>query len=352
MTRAAGEAPRLRAPSKVLASAATGLPDLIGRMNGDVDAVFGNALLELRDIGDPLNALNLGQYCALFEAAAKDTGHDNFGLVFGAQFQPRQLGMIGYVAIASPTLRAGLGNMLRHFPAHQSHTTFSLVEDRNDPEVLWLCYRVLDERIRRKRQDAELSMGMLRNILRQALGPDWCPHEMLFEHARPDHPADHERLFGAPVRFGQATNAIGLTRKDLGRPMPGQDPYLLSVAESFLQRRCEPDADPEDLTTLIREQIKMRLDGQAPTIPVIAKIMGETEWGFRQTLRKNGLGFPDLVRSARRELAMHYMGDTSRPLTDIAFALGYSELSAFSRAFRSWTGVSPRAYRRRAGNTP
>lgn len=352
MSHGPAGAPRLLAPSKVLASAATGLPGLISRLNGDIDAIFGDAMISPRDIGDPLNELNLGQYCALFEAAAKDTGHDNFGLAFGAQFQPKQLGVIGYAAIASPTLRAGLGNMAKYFPVHQSHTTFSVVPDGDDPDILWLCYKVLDERIPGTRQDAELSMGMFLNIFRQALGPGWCPHEVCFEHGQPDDPAAHERLFGARVLFGQRTNAMAFHRDDLTSPMPGQDPYLLSVVESFLQHRCESVSGPEDLATVVRDQIRLRLGGQTPTLAAIAKVLGETERSLRQELRESGVGFQDLLRSARRDLSLHYLRDPDRPLTDIALSLGYSELSAFSRAFRGWTGVSPRAYRRRAGGAP
>lgn len=94
----------ISAPSKVLASAATGVASMIEAHNGDVDAVFGRTSIRLEDLDSPIKELSLAQFCHLFGEAASQTGNDNFGLHFGAQFQPKHLGAIGYAAISSPTL--------------------------------------------------------------------------------------------------------------------------------------------------------------------------------------------------------------------------------------------------------
>ena len=79
-------------PPKVLASAANGVIDMIRRKGGNAEAIFASAAIRMSDVGCPTNELNLHQYCNLFEQAARQTGNDNFGLEFGAQFQPRGLG--------------------------------------------------------------------------------------------------------------------------------------------------------------------------------------------------------------------------------------------------------------------
>ena len=332
-------------PPKVLASAADGSAELFRSRGGDIDTIFGRAGIALDEIRSPVNELSLASYCQLFSEAARQTGDSAIGLEFGRNFKPRQLGALGYAAISSPTLAAALRSMTQYFPAHQGQTSFGLLQDSG---LLWLTYRIYDPRIPDRRQDAELSLGMFVNIFREALGPNWSPLEVRFEHDRPSSSTPHERYFGAPVQFNRRTNAIAFVREDLDAMMPSQDPYLFSVITPFLEQRCAKLGDPEDFAAVVRDQIKLHLGDMPPKLSEIARILGLTDRDFQRQLKDHGLAFPDLLRAARQELALHYMTDRDMALTEIAYSLGYSELSAFSRAFRNWTGVPPQHYRRRS----
>lgn len=336
-------------PTKVLAAAATGTVSFFEKSGGDVDRIFGRAGVSTDDLENPLAELNLKSYCALFEEAARQTGNDNIGLRFGHGFQPRQLGVLGYAALSAPTIAAALRNLERFFPAHQGLTSFRLIQESG---ILWLSYRIIDSRIEQRRQDAELSLGMFCNIFKTALGADWAPLEVRFEHPRPDGAGEHEMLFGAPVEFGRRTNAFAFRRSDLDALMPDQDPYLASVVERFLQSRCELQASPQDFAQAVKNEIRMHLGETLPTMADISRLFGMPETTFQKQLRERGLSFGDILKAARQELALHYMADTDMPLTEIASSLGYSELSAFSRAFRNWTGMSPMRYRRQLGEKP
>lgn len=328
---------------KVLAAAANGVIDMIDRYNGDVDSIFGRATIDTSQLDNPFNEINLRQYCTLFEEAADQTGYDNFGLQFGQHFEPKRLGAIGYVAINSPTLSSGLRNFIRYFPAHQDSSILSLEHDR---DVLWLTYQIIDPRIANRRQDAELSLGMFCNIFRHALGPAWRPLEVHFEHHSPDERGEHRSVFDAPVIFDQKVNAIAFKREDLDADMPGHDPYLYAVIEPFLAERRTLRQNPEDFVIALRHEIKLRLGDRDPSLDALAESLGLTSSTLRRRLKDFGVGFNDLVKAARQELALRHVSDHDMPLTEVALALGYSELSAFSRAFRNWTGMSPQRYRR------
>ncbi|MEO1192640.1 MAG: AraC family transcriptional regulator [Pseudomonadota bacterium] len=330
---------------KVLAAAANGVEAMIQRYGGDVDAIFGRATLRTDEISSPINELNLQQYCALFEEAAAQTGQDNFGLRFGQDFTPQQLGAIGYAAITSPTLGAGLKNLIRYFPAHQDSSILTL-EEKGD--LLWLTYQIVDPRIDRRRQDAELSLGMFCNILRDALGADWQPLEIHFEHQKPEAPGEHERRFGAPARFGQRSNAIGFRREALSAPMASCDPYLFALIEPFLAERQASRGTPSDLIASLRQEIKLRLGEGTTSLSSLARRLGYAPSDLRRRLRDAGISYNELLRATREDLALRYVRETDMPLTEIALAVGYSELSAFSRAFRAWTGLSPQRYRQQA----
>ncbi|PCI54604.1 MAG: AraC family transcriptional regulator [Alphaproteobacteria bacterium] len=329
-------------PAKVLACAASGITEMIAHHNGDVDTIFGRATINKTDVQNPQNEINLQQYCRLFEEAAKQTGNDNFGLHFGQQFAPKQLGAIGYAAVSAPTLAAAIQNITGYFPAHQEQSSFGVFQDN---DILWLNYRITDPRITCKRQDAELSLGMFVNIFRLALGKYWAPLEVCFEHNRPDNAEEHSQMFGALTRFGRRTNAFAFRRQDLDALMPEHDPFLFSVIEPILKSRCQVQENPQDFATVVRDQIKMLLGENTPGPSEIAKLLSLTDHKFHKKMKDKGISFNSILRAARQELATHYLKNPDIPLTEVALCLGYSEQSAFSRAFRNWTGMSPRHYR-------
>ena len=331
-------------PPRVLASAADGVIEQILGCGGDVEKIFEHANIRVNDLDSPFNELDLRGFCTLFEESAKQTQNDRFGLQFGANFKPRQLGAIGYLAISCPTLAAALRNMEHYFPAHQGQSSFSLFQSS---DFLRLNYRILDPRIDGKRQDAELSMGMFLNIFRGALGQQWVPLEVCFEHNSVGNTNFHEAVFGAPIKFGRRTNSLAFKRCDLDAVMPDCDPYLFSVIESFLKSRTALTTDPTNFAAVVRHQLKLQLCGAPLTVNETARILGISSYSFQRQLKEHGLSYRDLLKATREELALHYLQNADIPLTEVAAQLGYSELSAFSRAFRSWTGIGPQRYRRK-----
>jgi len=327
---------------QVLAAAADGVVHMIKAMGGDVDRVFGEARLDIGRLESPFNEISLKQYCELFEESARLTHCDNFGLRFGHGFKPRQLGPIGYMAINAPTMAAGLRALVDYFPAHQQNTIMALRQER---DLLFLDYQITDGRISRRRQDAELSLGMFCNIFHYCIGRQWRPLEIHFEHPRPAESREHETNFGAPVFFAQPTNSILFRRGDLDVLMPEPDPYLFSLLEPFMRGR-QQRFSVDDLIGLVRQKIEAHFNTGNPGIKKIAAELGMTSWTLHRRLRDLNVSFHDLVRGARRELALRYVAEPHLALTEVAFLLGYSELSAFSRAFREWTGMAPAHYRR------
>ena len=108
-------------------------------------------------------------------------------------------------------------------------------------------------------------------------------------------------------------------------------------------------ARPDDLVGEVRQQIRAALAGGDAGLAAVARRLGTSEPSLYRALRRRGVEFSDLLRALRRELALVYLQEPELALTEIALLLGYSELSAFSRAFRAWTGCSPAAYRRGVG---
>jgi AraC-like DNA-binding protein len=328
----------------VLAAAATGFRDFVGRHGGDADQVFCSVGVEEKELQNLTLALDLGAYVAMMELAAHQTGNENFGLWYGQQFQPEMLGLIGGIAIASPNLRSALTNLAALFPYHQQATD---VRFSTDGELMRLHYRIIDGGIVERRQDAELTLGMFINVFRHCLGAQWRPEEIHCEHPKPDGWREHEQAFAAPVYFGQRTNAIIFRGGDLEHRMPNGN--LLRLAE-LRDRLIQVGAGTGVVSLLdqVKGEIRSRLPDGPITIEVIAAALVIPRWTLQRRLADYGLSFSDLVDLVRRDLAACYIGRSSVTVAEIADILGFSELSALSRAFRRWFGVSPQKFRRKS----
>ncbi|GAB3122010.1 AraC-like transcriptional regulator QhpR [Novispirillum itersonii] len=339
-----GQSPGQRPGQRnVLAAAASGITDFISACGGDAERVLTQAGVPEQCIGNPVLPLDLGNYCAMMELAADDTGNDNFGLWYGQQFRPQALGLIGEIALAAPTLGAALDNLASLFPFHQQATETRLTRDGD----LWrLEYRILDSRIAERRQDAELTMGMFANVFRTCLGSDWTPEEVQFEHLRPGTAQDHSRAFGAPVHFGQRTNCLVVRDRGFDRRMPGGDLARLSRLRSDLKTLTGGTGTVPFLAR-VQSDIRSRLPEGYPHIDDVAATLGMARWTLQRRLADEGLSFSGAVDGVRRDLAALYLSQTHVPMSDIAYLLGYSELSAFSRAFRRWFGCAPTRARAR-----
>ncbi|MEZ5775573.1 MAG: AraC family transcriptional regulator [Hyphomicrobiaceae bacterium] len=329
----------------VLASAATGLVGFIERQGGDVDDIFGNAGIAPDMAGEPTLKLSLNAYCGLFEEAATRTQNGNFGLWFGQQFEPRDLGLWGYAAVSAPTLGSALETLVELFPYHQESSVMRLERTRDG--LVRLEYQIEAPAILDRRQDAELSLGMFRNLMRECLGPA-CPlEEVHFEHPEPESWREHENAFAAPVFFSRPTNALVFRSELMARPMPARDPRLMATMRSCLEQLSRRHDAPASLGQRVRTAIRALLASGYPQLEDVAARLRLSPGTIQRELAAEGHSYRELVEETRRDLAFAYMRQRQLPLSEIAFLLGYSELSAFSRAVRRWTGESPRTVRTR-----
>jgi AraC-like DNA-binding protein len=330
----------------VLASAASGLVEFIALQGGDAERILGHSGIDPEQLRTPTLQLDLGQYCTVFEVAARQTGNDNFGLRFGQQFKPDSLGLLGYVGLCSANLGQALRNVVRMFPYHQQGSILQLIE-RDD--YCRLDYQVQHGAIAHKRQDAELSLGMFNNLMRQALGPSWAPEQVLFEHAPPQAWHEHCKSFDAPVLFNQSRNALVFPRRLLDTPMPGRDPKLLALMLEAMPQLSHPHDARRNLTDEVQHLLREHLGDGLVSLEGIAEHLRLPAWTLQRRLADQGTSFSELLDQVRQQLATYYLQQSDLAISELALQLGYSEISAFSRAFRRWFSISPQQWRQHQG---
>jgi AraC-like DNA-binding protein len=204
----------------------------------------------------------------------------------------------------------------------------------------------LDGRIVQRRQDAELTMGMFANVFRACLGGDWTPQEVHFEHLRPLEWREHEHAFDAPVHFGQRTNCVMFGDSNLDRRMPAGDLGRLTALRDRLTALAG-NAGAAPFLDRVRAEVRSRLPEGYPHIEDVAQALDMARWTMQRRLAEHSVSFSDVIEGVRRDLAALYVRQRHIPLSDVADLLGYSEPSAFSRAFRRWFGAAPQSFRDR-----
>lgn len=285
----------------------------------------------------------LDKYFRLLDLAAEASGDPCFGLHFGAAHAFDTAGVFGYILRNSPNVGAALTNAMRYLRLHVDAAELSL--EFAGPEVR-LVYRLTDPRIRPSRHYALLVMVYALKGVRLAVDRAWSPNEVHFRQPPPADPSPYQRAFGAPVRFGQKVDALVLDRRLLSRPLAAADHQLLRILEERAQEILAELPAPDDLTERLERFVLEALPGGDPTLDAAAGALGMGARTLQRRLHGRGIVYAQLVDELRQRLSAKYLADTALSLTEIAYLLGYSQISAFNRAYRRWTGQTPSAARR------
>jgi AraC-like DNA-binding protein len=282
-------------------------------------------------------------FANLLEEAARATGDRCFGLHFGERFHPKDIGALTYVVLNSPTMAVGFANVARYLRVHNEAASVSFVRGQ---KWAYLRYALSDVPFKSRRQHEEYSMAVLLGGIRLMAGSEWSPVEVQFEHQTPPQTSEYTRLFGAPVSFGLHRNVFIMECEFCDREVPAADRRLYAVLERQLEHLLEGLPREDRLLTSVRRAIGESLRHGEPQLPQVANRVAIGARTLQRRLREAGVDFKALVDDTRHRLAARYLGQRKHTLTEVAYLLGYSEVSAFNRAFKRWTGSTPSNYRR------
>lgn len=296
---------------------------------------------------DAYGVTALARYTALFEDAAALLGEPALGLRLGRSLSPSELGPLGIYVVNQPDLRHALGAFTSHISALQGGTSVEVIEEG---DIALFCYRILSPGIWPRRQDAEFSIATTCAIVRSMLGADWQPLDVHFEHERgPSAPA-LEAYFSLAPRFGEASNRLVLARSDLDCPARGAGVRGISSASllPFIERHLNDlslDTGPRDIAAQVSAIIERRLGRTHLVIESVAADLAVPVRSLQRALARRGVSFAELVQQHREARAKALLDAGELSLADIADELGYADATAFSRAYKAWTGRPPRGRR-------
>jgi AraC-like DNA-binding protein len=318
------------------------LPAYVASRGGDVSRVLHNAGIVAAELRNPEAWLSLERTAAVFEAAAIELEDPYFGLAFGALLPLQSFGMLSYLVLNAADVEVGLHNLARYsaslsvtgIPAH------TVVED----ETARLVFPFGATEPDLSRQYVEHITAVLCSMMTKLVDESWTPIEICMEHSPADSSNEVAARLGGPVTYGAEHYAIVFHAECLARPIPGADRSLLPVIERQVSD-VVGDAESDPLVASLREELARVLCDGHPDISLIARNLAMSPRTLQRRLQERGLRFKNVVNQTRTALAKEYLAQSGPTVTEIAFLLGYAELSAFDRAFRREAGMSPTMWR-------
>jgi AraC-like DNA-binding protein len=279
---------------------------------------------------------------ALWMHALALTGDDCFGLHAAEAIDFTVFDVQAHAMLASPTLREGIERIQRYHRLQHDASVLSLEHEEGG---FRLAHR-LPGGLNIPRQPGEYIVATLLLGGRLATGTEWQPHAVRFAHAAPADTREHERIFGVRPTFGATDHSLVIPEAIMDLPNVRADEGLRSVLDRHAELLLERLPKTSSLADRVRERVAAELSGGNPAIDVIADGLHMSERTLRRRLEDEGVVFKELVDGLRHQLALRYLGDASLSVSEVAYLLGFSAPSAFHRAFKRWTGKSPRQHRK------
>jgi len=306
----------------------------------DPEGVLRDAHVHRVRSNDPLVRITDSDINAIYERAVAATGDPYFGLRVAHFVLPGMLHALGYALLASETLEDFCRRAVRYWALVAQGTEFFL---DNDSKVLelkglpgrpGLCFEAQDVW-------AALVFRLMRMVRQEELRP------LQVNYIRPmpaAGDAPYREFFGCPVVFEQDFLALYFDLDTMRQPLAGASRELAQHNDQITMSYLEK-LNRDDVVNRVRAHIVTGLSGGAFSRSAIAASLNMSASTLQARLARAGLSYQQMLDETRHELALGYVGQSRLSITEIAFMLGFSDLSNFIRAFKRWTGRSPTEFR-------
>ena len=304
-----------------------------------IDGILGISSEELED---PDCRVAVHSHNQLWQEALLLTGDPALGLRLGEIVDPDRMGLMSHIVFNSDTIEHALEEYMRLHRLVNEAVHLYQTREGDRIRVTWhvpdpALYCIPD-------MDRTLSAAVTR--ARHFIHPRLAIEQLSLAHEDPGYRAHYERIFQCPVTFGAGETSLCFPARYLDSPLPHRNPYVHSALTTHVNRLLRQLRPRKTVSERVRRIVQKQLP-RTPDVDRVASAMHMSRQTLYRKLKKEGESFQSLAETVRRERALQYVAEGEYGLTEVAFLLGFSELSAFSRAFKRWTGESPGHYRAR-----
>jgi AraC-like DNA-binding protein len=328
--------------ASLLASATLGVWRALEHEGYDADALFKQAGLDPEALPQPGARFASPAVKRLWPLVLETTGDPCFGLKVGQLWHPSSAHALGYAWLASDSLLEAFQRLERYYrviTTNREHV--ELVSEREGYRFVWD-----DSETRYEISDTEFDEGFAAviSLCRFSTGEPMSPMRIRMRRAPP--PCEHEfaAFFRAPIEYSAGENSMLFDRRRIEAKLLSRNIQIAMECERTVQSYLA-QLDRDDIAANIKVQLLIQLPSGTMTDERVAKALHLSVRTMQRRLHDEGTTFKQLLDDTRRELALQYVRDPAVSINEMTYLLGYSEPANFSRAFKRWTGQSPRAVR-------
>ena len=319
--------------------AAQVIPALLQELGESPAAVMAEVGLTPEQFRDPDNPISFALRSRLVKRCVERTGCRHFGLMIGERGGLHSLGLVGLLTQHSSDVGSALRSLVRYLHHHVRGAVTTLAVSEH---TATMSYDVYESLVEATDQLGDGAVAVIFNILRDLCGPGWKPVEILFAHRRPDDIGPFKQFFRAPLRFDAEHNGVVFPVDWLRAPVAGADADL----RRMLQEQIDAlEMSHSDLQEKVRAVLRRVLPAGHAEAEQIAALFSMHRRTLSRRLNTSGTSFQRLVDEGRFEIARQMLENTDVEIKQIAVILEYADASAFARAFRRWSGITPSQWR-------
>ncbi|MDY7094132.1 MAG: AraC family transcriptional regulator ligand-binding domain-containing protein [Acidobacteriota bacterium] len=291
---------------------------------------------------DPAEMIAAADYYAFLErAVAADPDGTTVPLRAGAAMRCDDYGAFGFAFKSATTLRGSYRRADRHARVLSTVSTYGL---ESTSEGAYMHLHRAGERTLGLRISNEATLASIRTISQEVSSQSFRALAVYFQHPPPTTTEHHEAFFGCPVHFKADRDALLVSEQSLAAPNKLGDASIARFFDTHLEAEIAKLEDRIPLERLVRDRVKKTLSEGVPALSAIAADLGMSARTLQRHLSEQGYSYQSLVDEARCQLAKRLISRTDYPLIEVAFMTGFSDQSAFTRAFKRWMGQTPRSF--------
>jgi AraC-like DNA-binding protein len=314
---------------------------LIGRFGIDPGPLFARHGIDRGQLSDPSARLSQDAIDDVVRDVAALVPDPAFGLLAAECWHPGSLGALGHAWLASSTLHRGLERLQRYWQLLGQRTAITL---REDPDGLAVVLRNPRSDPRIAAVTTDMDFSVLVDMCRMNAGSAFNPVQVRLIRPAPRDTAPYESFYGCPVIFGAPERAVVMPRSAIDTPLATANRQIAGLLDRVMAEDLAR-LDRSDVVARCRARLHRRLASGEVTATQVASDLAMSRRTLHRKLADAGTTWQQLVDATRRDMALRMIEDPRRAIGEITFELGFSQQSAFARAFRRWAGTSPTQYR-------
>jgi AraC-like DNA-binding protein len=307
----------------------------LGQVGAPVTRMLERARLDPSLVERPEAVVPLRPLQQFVADAAKREGIPDLGARIALATEFEDLGQFGRLVTRACTLHEALRTAAAIYPHYSSSERIWTAAGRLGAR----CHHAWDRRVHDAGQLGGMSIAFLLNLARRAGGTRWRATRIIVQAAA-DPTYRRDGVFGdVPVDFSPEFGAVVMSEKDLSMP-------LTSLRPATPDATWPAEGPAPDFEGSLRQVVTSLLPSGYPDLHLVAEVAGTSARTAQRRLAEAGTSYARIVDEARFALAQRLLADPDQKVIDVALELGYSDPAHFTRAFRRWTGTTPRAFRR------